>query len=284
MKIVLAESAGFCFGVKRAVSMVEEQIEKHPGEKIYTYGPIIHNENVVSHFEEKGVSVMDEDSKPSDYEKGIVILRSHGVSKKIQDDIIAAGHIAVDATCPFVKKIHNLAREASERGDYIIIIGDSRHPEIQGICGWIDGRDYSVIETAEEADNFSMEDSSRKITLLSQTTFNHKKFHELVEILREKGYDINALNTICNATEERQDEAARIAGEVDVCLVIGGRNSSNTRKLYDICKGRCQKTYFLETADDLDTSILGSADVVGITAGASTPAKIIQEVISKCQK
>ena len=284
MNIVVAESAGFCFGVKRAVSMVEEQIELHPDKKIYTYGPIIHNENVVEHFRQQGVEVMEEDSDPASYEKGIVILRSHGVSKKVQESIIAAGHTAVDATCPFVKKIHNLAKDASEKGDYIIIIGDRSHPEIQGICGWIEGRDFTCIETEEEAENFSLDDSTRKITVLSQTTFNHKKFHDLVEILGKKGYDIYALNTICNATEERQDEAARIAGEVDVCLVIGGRNSSNTRKLYDICRQKCQKTYFLETADDLDTEVLDSAENVGITAGASTPAKIIQEVISKCQK
>ena len=284
MNIILAESAGFCFGVKRAVSMVEEQIKLHPDLKIYTYGPIIHNENVVEDFRKQGVEVMAEDSDPKSYEKGIVILRSHGVSKKVQDSIEAAGHDIVDATCPFVKKIHNLAMEASEKGDYILIIGDRNHPEIQGICGWIEGKDFSVIQTEEEAVHFSMDDPKRKITVLSQTTFNHKKFQVLVEILRQKGYDINALNTICNATAERQDEAARIAGEVDVCLVIGGRNSSNTRKLYDICRQKCQKTYFLETADELDTEVLDSAENVGITAGASTPAKIIQEVISKCQK
>lgn len=284
MNIILAESAGFCFGVKRAVSMVEEQIKLHPDLKIYTYGPIIHNENVVEDFRKQGVEVMAEDSDPKSYEKGIVILRSHGVSKKVQNSIEAAGHDIVDANCPFVKKIHNLAMEASEKGDYILIIGDRKHPEIQGICGWIEGKDFSVIQTEEEAVHFSMDDPKRKITVLSQTTFNHKKFQVLVEILRQKGYDINALNTICNATAERQDEAARIAGEVDVCLVIGGRNSSNTRKLYDICRQKCQKTYFLETADDLDTEVLDSAENVGITAGASTPAKIIQEVISKCQK
>ena len=284
MNIILAESAGFCFGVKRAVSMVEEQIKLHPDLKIYTYGPIIHNENVVEDFRKQGVEVMAEDSDPKSYEKGIVILRSHGVSKKVQNSIEVAGHDIVDATCPFVKKIHNLAMEASEKGDYILIIGDRSHPEIQGICGWIEGRDFSVLETEEEVRNFSIDNPDRKITVLSQTTFNHKKFQVLVEILRQKGYDINALNTICNATAERQDEAARIAGEVDVCLVIGGRNSSNTRKLYDICRQKCQKTYFLETADDLDTEVLDSAENVGITAGASTPAKIIQEVISKCQK
>ncbi|MQN00626.1 MAG: 4-hydroxy-3-methylbut-2-enyl diphosphate reductase [Lachnospiraceae bacterium] len=284
MKIIVAEHAGFCFGVKRAVSIVEEQIAANPGRRIYTDGPIIHNETVVNDFKKQGVEVMDETEDASSYEKGIVILRSHGVSQKMQEGIENAGHTTVDATCPFVKKIHNLAMEASKNGDYIIIIGDRNHPEIQGVCGWIQGNDYSCIQTEEEARNFTLKDKSRKITLLSQTTFNHKKFHELVEILNQKGYDINALNTICNATQERQDEAARIAGEVDVCLVIGGRNSSNTRKLYDICRQKCPDTYFLETADDLDPQALESASSVGITAGASTPAKIIQEVISKCQK
>ncbi len=284
MKIILAKNAGFCFGVKRAISLVEEQIKKNNGTQIYTYGPIIHNESVVNALAEKGVQVMGENDDPSSYTKGTVILRSHGVSKKVQDDIEAAGHATIDATCPFVKKIHNLAREASEKGEYIIIIGDPKHPEIQGITGWIEGDDYTVIQTPGEAENFFLNNNEKKILILSQTTFNYKKFQDIVEILDKKGYDINALNTICNATEERQEEAARIAGEVDVCLVIGGRNSSNTRKLYDICSERCERTHFIETADDLDPEMISDADVVGVTAGASTPANIIQEVIGRCQK
>lgn len=284
MKIILAKSAGFCFGVKRAITMVEEQIEQNSGSPIYTYGPIIHNESVVNDLKARGVDVMDENRDPSDYQKGTVILRSHGVSKKIQDKIETAGHVAVDATCPFVKKIHNLAREASQKGEYIIIIGDPQHPEIQGVTGWIEGDDYTVIQTAEGAESFSLKNEKQKVLILSQTTFNYKKFQDIVEILDKKGYDINALNTICNATEERQEEAARIAGEVDVCLVIGGRNSSNTRKLYDICSERCERTHFIETADDLDPEMISDADVVGVTAGASTPANIIQEVIGRCQK
>ncbi|MDD6429193.1 MAG: 4-hydroxy-3-methylbut-2-enyl diphosphate reductase [Lachnospiraceae bacterium] len=283
MRIIVAKSAGFCFGVKRAVSLVEEQIEKGT-RPIYTYGPIIHNESVVNDLAAKGVAVMGEDDDPGTYERGTVILRSHGVSEKIQSSIEAAGHRLVDATCPFVKKIHNLAMEASGNGDYIIIIGDPDHPEIQGIIGWIRGKDYSVIRSAAEAEQFNLEEKDKKVLVLSQTTFNYKKFQDIVEILNKKGYDISALNTICNATEDRQKEAARIAGEVDVCLVIGGRNSSNTRKLYEICSQRCGRTHFIETADDLDPDILSSADVVGITAGASTPAIIIQEVIGRCQK
>ncbi|MDD6380087.1 MAG: 4-hydroxy-3-methylbut-2-enyl diphosphate reductase [Lachnospiraceae bacterium] len=284
MKIILAKSAGFCFGVKRAITMVEEQIEQNSGGPIYTYGPIIHNESVVNDLKARGVDVMDENRDPSEYQKGTVILRSHGVSKKIQDEIETAGHVAIDATCPFVKKIHNLAREASQRGEYIIIIGDPKHPEIQGVTGWIEGHDYTVIQTAEGAESFSLKNEKQKVLILSQTTFNYKKFQDIVEILDKKGYDINALNTICNATEERQEEAARIAGEVDVCLVIGGRNSSNTHKLYEICREKCERTYFIETADDLDPDMISNADVVGITAGASTPANIIQEVIGRCQK
>ena len=283
MRIIVAKSAGFCFGVKRAVSLVEEQIEKGT-RPIYTYGPIIHNESVVNDLAGKGVAVMGEDDDPGTYERGTVILRSHGVSEKIQNSIEAAGHRLVDATCPFVKKIHNLAMEASGKGDYIIIIGDPDHPEIQGIIGWIRGKDYSVIRSAAEAEQFNLEEKDKKVLVLSQTTFNYKKFQDIVEILNKKGYDISALNTICNATEDRQKEAARIAGEVDVCLVIGGRNSSNTRQLYEICSQRCGRTHFIETADDLDPDILSSADVVGITAGASTPAIIIQEVIGRCQK
>ncbi len=281
MKVILAESAGFCFGVQRAVDVVKKQIAEGDG-SLYTYGPIIHNEEVVREFEENGVTVMDEDST-ADYEPGTVIIRSHGVTKAVEDSLKAKGHNVIDATCPFVKKIHRAVEEHSKNGEYIVIIGNPDHPEVRGIVGWINGNDYSVISDEQSAKDFSV-NSDKDICIVSQTTFNHNKFQELVEIINQKGYHIIVLNTICDATNKRQVEAADIASSVDAMLVIGSKNSSNTQKLYEICKTRCNNTYYIQTADDFQPSDLSSIESVGITAGASTPNNIIEEVQKKCQK
>ncbi|MCR5545237.1 MAG: 4-hydroxy-3-methylbut-2-enyl diphosphate reductase [Lachnospiraceae bacterium] len=283
MGIVLAKSAGFCFGVKRAVEIVENQIKQRPDKKIYTYGPIIHNEIVVSEFEANGVSVIEEDSDLSQIEPGIVIIRSHGVSKKVIDKLEKYGFEIVDATCPFVLKIHKLVQEFDEEGLHIIIVGNETHPEVEGIIGWIPSGRYHCISSVDDflKLNISLDE---KIGIVSQTTFNYDKFQELVEIIRQKGYDICAKNTICSATEERQKEAVEISKNVDAMIVIGGKSSSNSRKLYEICKANCENTYFIQTDSDLDLSVLQSIDDVGITAGASTPKKIIEEVQKKCQK
>ncbi len=281
MNVILAESAGFCFGVQRAVDVVKKQIEE--GTKpLYTYGPIIHNEEVVREFEKSGVQVMEED-RIDDYAPGTVIIRSHGVTRQVEESLKAKGHTIIDATCPFVKKIHRAVDEHSKAGEHIVIIGNPEHPEVRGIVGWINGNAYSVISDNESAFNFSV-NSHSTVCIVSQTTFNHKKFQELVEIIKQKGYDIIVLNTICDATNKRQVEAAEIAGRVDAMVVIGSKNSSNTQKLYEICKTRCNDTYYIQTADDFQPSDLGSIESVGITAGASTPNNIIEEVQKKCQK
>ncbi|MCR5053336.1 MAG: 4-hydroxy-3-methylbut-2-enyl diphosphate reductase [Lachnospiraceae bacterium] len=281
-KIILAKSAGFCFGVQRAVDTVEEELKKSP-KLIYTYGPIIHNENVVEDLKEKGVHVMEEGDDLSASEPGVMVIRSHGVSKKIMDDLSKKEYKVVDATCPFVKKIHNIVSEYSEKGYHILIIGNESHPEIQGIIGWIHGDSYTVIDSEEEAEQFSIENNT-KICLVAQTTYNHNKFENLVEIIKHKGYDVFAVSTICNATHERQEEAAQIAELVDVMMVIGGRSSSNSRKLYEICKDKCERTFFVQTAKDIDLSVLKSTNTIGITAGASTPNNIIEEVQNTCQR
>ncbi len=276
----MAKTAGFCFGVKRAVERVYEQIEnreKHSSElPIYTYGPIIHNEEVVRDLEQKGVQVLNTEEELASVEKGIVIIRAHGVSTKIYDLLDRDGITVVDATCPFVKKIHRLVREQEALGRYIIITGNKNHPEVEGIRSCCQ-KDAIILETAEEAENFTL-DSSIPVSIVSQTTFNYNKFQELVEIISKKGYDIIVLNTICNATQERQKEAAEIAREVDAMIVIGGRHSSNTQKLYEICRKECKNTYYIQTLVDLDLDVLKSMGSVGITAGASTPNNIIEEV------
>ncbi len=272
-KIILAKSAGFCFGVQRAVNTVYELIGE---DKIYTYGPIIHNEEVVSDLEHKGVKVIGDSSQLEDDDSAKVVIRSHGVSKQVYDDIEKKHAHIVDATCPFVLKIHNIVKRQSEAGAQIVIIGNENHPEVQGIMGWCVNTPV-VIDTAEKAENLRL-DCDKNVCIVSQTTFNYNKFKELVEIIDEKGYNTIISNTICNATEERQTEAREIAKQVDAMIVIGGKSSSNTRKLYEICKGECENTYYIQTISDLDLSVLAMAECIGITAGASTPNNIIEEV------
>ena len=277
MNVKLAKSAGFCFGVKRAVDTVNSEIAKATNKKIYTYGPIIHNEEVVNEFKAQGVDVIEEGMDLSGIQPGTVIIRSHGVSREVQNNLMNSGFDVVDATCPFVKKIHRLVDEHSAAGYYILVVGNPSHPEVEGIVGWINGDDYKVISNDSDL-SFLENVKERKICMVSQTTYNHRKFQDLVEIITEKGYDILVLNTICNATEERQVEASEISKEVDAMIVIGGKKSSNTQKLFEICKRECEDTYYIQTKDDLDLSVLQSIDNVGITAGASTPNKIIEEV------
>ncbi|MCR5405183.1 MAG: 4-hydroxy-3-methylbut-2-enyl diphosphate reductase [Lachnospiraceae bacterium] len=274
MDVIVAENSGFCFGVKRAVDSVYEQLEK--GGKIYTYGPIIHNEQVVGELEKKGVQVIRSVEELKDIGEGTIVIRSHGVTREIADILKKQGLDIVDATCPFVKKIHRIVEDESRSGKYIVVIGSRKHPEVEGIVSRVEGG-YTVIENDEEAEAFS-ESSDREICIVSQTTFNRNKFKELVEIFQKKGYHVTVANTICNATEERQTEARRIASSVDAMIVIGGAGSSNTQKLYEICKRECENTQYIQTLDDLVLTSIQSIKSVGITAGASTPKKIIQEV------
>ena len=275
MEITVAKTAGFCFGVKRAVEKVYDQIAT--GKKpIYTYGPIIHNEEVVQDLEEKGVQVIHSKEELEALKEGVVVIRSHGVGREIYELLERQGLELVDATCPFVKKIHKIVREQCEAGRRVIIVGNEHHPEVEGIKGW--GNEYTLaVESLEEFENLALR-PDEKLCIVAQTTFNYNKFQELVEIFEKKGYDISVVNTICNATEERQTEAKEIAAKVDAMIIIGGRHSSNTRKLYEICSRECADTYFIQTLDDLHLDLPKSVRLVGITAGASTPNKIIEEV------
>lgn len=275
MEITLAKSAGFCFGVKRAVDMVNKAIEE--GNKpLYTYGPIIHNETVVRELQDKGVIVMDENNF-EEYEPGVVIMRSHGVTRAVEEHLQELGHTIIDATCPFVKKIHRIVSEASLRGDYVVIVGDKNHPEVKGIIGWMNSDDFTVVKTREECENLEISEG-KDVTVVAQTTFNEEIFQIFVEILSKKGYDKHIISTICDATHNRQEEARQIAMVSEAMIVIGDTKSSNSRKLYEICLEQCKNTYFIQTAEDLDVSSLQSINHVGITAGASTPNNIIKEV------
>ncbi len=274
MKIKVADSAGFCFGVQRAVDLVYKEISN--GLPIYTYGPIIHNDEVVEDLRKKGVKVIETLEELKDLPKGTIIIRSHGISRKVYDEISSYGHNIKDATCPFVKKIHNIVNKQDER--HIIIVGNPGHPEVQGIMGWCNNN-YTVVEDIEGAMNFNLP-LDVKICIVAQTTYNYNRFQDLVEIISKKGYDIFVLNTICNATQSRQQEAYELAKKSDAMIVIGGKQSSNTRKLYEICKKECENTYYIQKLDDLDLNSFKSFRNVGITAGASTPHNIIKEVLT----
>ncbi len=276
-EVILAKTAGFCFGVKRAVDTVYDRT-KNSKKRIYTYGPIIHNEEVVEDLASKGVNIIEsvDDLAGQDSSGVEVVIRSHGVGKHVYDELEKIGVTVVDATCPFVKKIHNIVHSESEQGKQIVIIGDARHPEVIGIKEWCVNTPIIInsVDMAEEKINLI----DREAVIVSQTTFNARKFEELVEFFRKKEYNVSVYNTICNATGERQMEAGLLAKTVDTMIVIGGKNSSNTQKLFDISKRQCENTYYIQKLVDLDLSVIESARRVGITAGASTPNNIIKEV------
>ncbi len=278
MEIILAKSAGFCFGVQRAVDMAYEQAGHR---EVYTFGPIIHNEEVIEDLKSKGVNIIEDLDELEGKADCTVVIRSHGVEKKVYDDLNSRGIHVVDATCPFVKKIHNIVKNDSEAGRVIIIVGDPNHQEVKGIVGWCSG-EVHVVDSEEGVLSLIdvLSDESREISVVSQTTFNLNKFNNIVDIIRNKLYNVNVYETICNATAVRQKEAKEIASRVDAMIVIGGRNSSNTQKLYDISKKECENTYYIQTLVDLDLTTFESVSRVGITAGASTPNYIIKEVHS----
>lgn len=279
MNVEIAKSAGFCFGVSRAVNLVYEQTEHAEG-PVYTIGPIIHNEQVVDDLYRKGVRILDEDLLTEDglspEASSTVIIRSHGVTKAVYEKLVSSGCRIVDATCPFVQKIHDIVRKESSCGHPIVIIGNPAHPEVLGIRGWTVGP-CAVVSNEEDAERLTLP-KDRQVCIVSQTTFNFRKFQELVEIVENLGYSVVVTNTICNATKERQRDSMELAERSDMMIVIGGKNSSNTQKLFDICKSRCSECYYIQTAEDLEGIFFDSTKKIGITAGASTPNSIIQEV------
>lgn len=272
MEIIVAKSAGFCFGVNRAIESCYNQIGNG---KIYTYGSLIHNKEVTKDLESKGVKVIE---SLNGIDEGTVVIRSHGVGKYLYDELEKKGINYIDGTCPFVKKIHNIVKENFDKGNNIIIIGNSKHPEVMGINGWCENS-ATIIEDISEVENINV-NSEKDTTLVVQTTFRGSKFEEITEAVKSRIDNIKIYNTICSATDERQREAVELSQKVDKMIVIGDKSSSNTQKLYEICKKYCQNTYYIETICDLVLNIFNSNDKIGITAGASTPSAIIKEVIS----
>ncbi len=271
-KVELAQSAGFCFGVKRAIEMAYNQIEKN--EKTYSYGPLIHNKEVTGDLEDKGLSIIESLDEIDD---GTVLVRSHGVGKFLYDEIEKKGLVVIDGTCPFVKKIHNIVKEHHDLNEGVIIAGNNEHPEVIGINGWCENQ-AKIIETPEEAFALDLKDGEKYI-LVVQTTFRQSRFDEIIEVLKKKSIQLEIFNTICSATEKRQAEAVTLSQKVDKMIVIGDKKSSNTQKLVEICRKNCENTVHIETICDLVLNIFSKNDKIGITAGASTPPAIIKEVV-----
>ncbi|QCX32616.1 bifunctional 4-hydroxy-3-methylbut-2-enyl diphosphate reductase/30S ribosomal protein S1 [Caloramator sp. E03] len=274
MQIFIAKSAGFCFGVQNAVQKAQEVAEK--GEKAATLGPIIHNRQVIEDLKSKGIDLIEDISKIEDSQK--IIIRSHGISKQDYDSLIAKNAIIVDATCPYVKNIHKIVQEKYSLGYKIIIIGDREHPEIKGVNGWCDNSAI-IINTVEDVNNLPK--NIEKVCIVAQTTFNEEKWRNIICNLIGISKEMLIFNTICNATQIRQTEAKELSKKVDVMIVVGGKESSNTRKLYEICSENCPLTLFVESVDEIDFNSIKNASSIGITAGASTPDYVIKEVVDK---
>ena len=275
-EIITAKTAGFCFGVKRAIEMAEKLLDDPKVQKpIYTYGPIIHNDQVVEELASRGAIPVGREELDSLPEGSVILVRSHGIGRDEQEYIESLGLRIEDATCPFVKKIHNIVRDAAEKGENVVIVGDPGHPEVRGIRAW-SGKNTWILPDIESVSDLP---ELKSVKIVAQTTFNCDFFEKIVENIKSRCYDTSVMNTICSATQERQQEARSIASRVDAMIVVGGRHSSNSQKLFQICRDVCEHTFFVEKASDLGDISLPDARSIGITAGASTPGNIIREVL-----
>ncbi len=277
MKITLAETAGFCFGVNRAVNMVYELLEK--GEKVCTLGPIIHNPQLVDELAEKGVRIVESPEQANQDET--LVIRSHGVAKAVLQKADTLGIKVADATCPFVAKIHKIVSEKSNAGYTTLIAGDKNHQEVKGIIGNCFG-EYYVVQNLDELENLLSSSSNfdhKPLILVSQTTFNAEIWAKMQKNLKKVCTNAEIFDTICNATSSRQAEAEKLSKQNDAIIVVGGKHSSNTAKLFDVCKTNCANTFHIETAKDLSDGMFCGCGSIGVVAGASTPAGIIKEVI-----
>ena len=274
-RVTVAKSAGFCFGVDRAVKMVYGELEKNS--RVATLGPIIHNQDVVNDMTARGARIINSVDELRDGET--VVIRSHGVGREVYEQIAARGNRMLDATCPFVSRIHKIVAEKTAEGCFILIAGDSNHPEVQGIVGHCDENCFVFRDNFELKDFFQKKyvNLKKKVAIVAQTTYNIVVWGECLKVIPKNDPDVVIFDTICNATDARQSDARELAQCSDLMLVVGGRHSSNTVKLFEVCSKYC-KTYHIENADELRTLNLPAAEKIGITAGASTPAYIIKEV------
>lgn len=276
MSIRLAETAGFCYGVNRAVDLALGEAEK--GGKMVTLGPIIHNPTVVKQLEDKGVCVIQSATEAPENCK--VVIRSHGIAKAEMDILKEKNCVVVDATCPFVKKIHNTVESYSEKGYKIVIVGDENHPEVQGILGWCE----NAVVICDPNDVSEAVFSEEKMCVVAQTTFEQKKWQEIKNKILKIHPKCDIIDTICNATHKRQAEAEAISKSSDAVIVVGGRESSNTKRLAQVAGKYCENIYLIEGADEISDVDFSKYNSIGVTAGASTPACIIKEVITMVEE
>lgn len=283
MKIVVSEHSGYCFGVRRATGILDALIARQGNERapgtLYTLGPIIHNRQVTEQYDEKGVQVIEALHEIDAFESAQVVIRSHGAPKAIYDEAAEKGIALHDATCPYVKKIQNTVSSYAKKGYNIIIVGDRSHPEVIGINGWCNGEALII---SGESELSSVSDVATPTCIVAQTTFSLEKWQHIARRLQERLEHAVVMNTICLATEQRQLACAQSASEVDLMIVVGGKHSSNTRKLAELCAERVQ-TLHIETKDELENVDFSEYSVIGITAGASTPDWIIESVILKIE-
>lgn len=277
MEVILAGHHGFCYGVKRAVKLAQDNAAPSSGNSSYTLGPIIHNPQMVEKLKSQGVGLVEHIDEAVSGDT--VIIRSHGVGPDIYESARAKGVNIVDATCPHVKKAQRAAHRLDSEGYHVVIVGEKQHPEVRSIYEWA-GEKADIVETLAEAEALPI---IERMGVVVQTTFARKDFDLIAAVLSQKSGDIQIERTICTATEQRQAAAVELAGKVDVMLVIGGKNSANTTHLADLCKRIGCPTYHIETAEEIDDAWFTDAEKIGITAGASTPDWIIEEAEQKCR-
>lgn len=279
VEVLIAEHAGFCFGVKRAVKLAEESLKKAKG-RVFTLGPIIHNPQEVNRLKNLGVYPSDgEDFREGD----TVIIRSHGIPPEKEEELKKKGLNVIDATCPYVKAVHEAVCKLTEEGYFIVLVGEKNHPEVIGTLGYLracNGKGI-VIETLDDIKEAL---KYEKVGIVAQTTQNEEFFKEVVGEIALWVKEVKVINTICNATSLRQESVKKLASQVDVMIIIGGKNSGNTRRLYHISKELNPKTYHIETAEELKPEWFANAKRVGISAGASTPDWIIEEVKNRIKE
>ena len=280
MKIIRASVLGFCFGVRRAVELAEKALAENPGKKVYSLGPLIHNENALRKLGEKGLFTVDESNISDIPDDSVVIIRAHGVAPSVTDALEAKHCQIIDATCPRVKASQKMVERYSSQNDYVVLTGDRNHGEVIGIAGYA-GENFSQIQDFEEAKNFEISSeegaSEKNVILLSQTTYSPKEFEKIENLFRQKFHNLAVMNTICPATNERQQALLELCSQVDGVLVVGGKNSANTKRLYQTAAANCALAAHIQSAEEIPQDFF-KLQKVGITAGASTPDEIIKEV------
>ena len=277
MKVLLADEYGFCFGVERAVEMVEEALSE--GDTVRALGPLIHNDQEMSRLAAQGVATI---SEPVQIQRGeTAVIRAHGVTPQVEQELREKASKVVDATCPFVTKVQKLASRAAAEDRHVIVVGNPDHPEMVGVFGYAPEHTFVVRDVAEVAGLPTLKNP----LVVSQTTIKLQNFFDVAEAVKQKTEgETQVVNTICSATRDRQDAARALAGEVDAFYIIGGRHSSNSRKLLAVCLEQCEKSFLIETGDEINLEDLRGVETVGVTAGASTPNWLIEQITKRLEE